>query len=408
MFDFNCPECNAPLDAENDWVGLTVECPRCGKDIVVPPAPAVPTVTVEAVQVAGKEVPAVSAVPAENGSIFQQLVRTLAPLLMPQELKTGYTGLTPFTKVIFAVLLVLFFAVAIFNVLSMHMMGKEANLPHAVLSGLTFLSVCGGYAACKRKDFLVKIAPVLMWTAPVAGLLALMLPDEAAFFAGLASFPGTIMCLLASGYLASDIVREKNFVFDKFNETALFTMLLLSVVDVIEFVYSAGGEVYYVILGTLMAMLIMAGVCKLYCFAAFKTGAVNFSCGSRNSALAVVAAAAVIILIVLTATALQAPSSGRAKMAAPEGSKAATAGKSNAAGTMSKEEQYYYDLGYSRAQNYTDMTDRTALLSNYYRELQNIPVVPEADPGAGRKKDAWIKGWAACMDESQCKAWRGY
>ena len=35
-FTFNCPECDQPLEAQDEWRGLTVECPKCKKEIIVP------------------------------------------------------------------------------------------------------------------------------------------------------------------------------------------------------------------------------------------------------------------------------------------------------------------------------------------------------------------------------------
>ena len=38
-FKFACPHCGQHLEAESDWVGMEVECPRCGKAITVPKPP---------------------------------------------------------------------------------------------------------------------------------------------------------------------------------------------------------------------------------------------------------------------------------------------------------------------------------------------------------------------------------
>ena len=35
-FTFNCPQCGQPVEADESFCGQTVECPRCGKGIVVP------------------------------------------------------------------------------------------------------------------------------------------------------------------------------------------------------------------------------------------------------------------------------------------------------------------------------------------------------------------------------------
>ena len=36
-FEFNCPQCDNLLSAEEEWRGMETQCPRCSKDIVVPP-----------------------------------------------------------------------------------------------------------------------------------------------------------------------------------------------------------------------------------------------------------------------------------------------------------------------------------------------------------------------------------
>ena len=46
-FKFACPHCGQHLEAEPDWVGMEVECPSCGKAIIVPqPQPSTPVITV--------------------------------------------------------------------------------------------------------------------------------------------------------------------------------------------------------------------------------------------------------------------------------------------------------------------------------------------------------------------------
>ena len=34
-FETKCPHCNAELDAQEDWVGMEVECPACQKSFTV-------------------------------------------------------------------------------------------------------------------------------------------------------------------------------------------------------------------------------------------------------------------------------------------------------------------------------------------------------------------------------------
>ena len=34
---FNCPECEAPLKADDDMAGKTGKCPECQKQVNVPP-----------------------------------------------------------------------------------------------------------------------------------------------------------------------------------------------------------------------------------------------------------------------------------------------------------------------------------------------------------------------------------
>ena len=36
IFITNCPHCNAELDAQEDWVGMEVECPACNKEFKIP------------------------------------------------------------------------------------------------------------------------------------------------------------------------------------------------------------------------------------------------------------------------------------------------------------------------------------------------------------------------------------
>lgn len=35
-FKFACPHCGQHLSAELDWVGMEIECPACGKTLIVP------------------------------------------------------------------------------------------------------------------------------------------------------------------------------------------------------------------------------------------------------------------------------------------------------------------------------------------------------------------------------------
>lgn len=35
-FKFNCPNCTQKLEAESEWIGQTIQCPQCAKQIVIP------------------------------------------------------------------------------------------------------------------------------------------------------------------------------------------------------------------------------------------------------------------------------------------------------------------------------------------------------------------------------------
>ena len=35
-FTFNCPECDQPLEAQDEWRGRKVQCPSCNSIIVIP------------------------------------------------------------------------------------------------------------------------------------------------------------------------------------------------------------------------------------------------------------------------------------------------------------------------------------------------------------------------------------
>ena len=38
-FDFTCPQCGVLIEVEESLRGLVLECPSCGKGVVVPPKP---------------------------------------------------------------------------------------------------------------------------------------------------------------------------------------------------------------------------------------------------------------------------------------------------------------------------------------------------------------------------------
>ena len=49
-FNFRCPNCNAKLEAEDEWLGMETTCPKCSKDIPIvkststpPPLPSTPS-----------------------------------------------------------------------------------------------------------------------------------------------------------------------------------------------------------------------------------------------------------------------------------------------------------------------------------------------------------------------------
>lgn len=35
-FTFNCPQCNQPLEAQDEWRGQQTQCPSCGTNIEIP------------------------------------------------------------------------------------------------------------------------------------------------------------------------------------------------------------------------------------------------------------------------------------------------------------------------------------------------------------------------------------
>ena len=35
-FTFNCPQCNQPLEAQDEWRGQQTQCPSCGNNIEIP------------------------------------------------------------------------------------------------------------------------------------------------------------------------------------------------------------------------------------------------------------------------------------------------------------------------------------------------------------------------------------
>ena len=35
-FTFNCPECDQPLEAQDEWRGQQTQCPSCGNNIEIP------------------------------------------------------------------------------------------------------------------------------------------------------------------------------------------------------------------------------------------------------------------------------------------------------------------------------------------------------------------------------------
>ena len=41
-FDFTCPQCGVTIEADDSYRGMVLECPSCGKGIVVPRAGGVP------------------------------------------------------------------------------------------------------------------------------------------------------------------------------------------------------------------------------------------------------------------------------------------------------------------------------------------------------------------------------